>query len=342
MKKIFIFLSFILLFASCENMNIDYKDYDFQAVYFPFQYPVRSLSLGNDKMDNSIDKLHKFNIGISIGGFYLKNNKNWTVDYIVDNSLVPDYLINKNGDTLKVLPQSYYSLNPQHIVTIPKGKFSGLIEVQLSDEFFEDTISIKGNYVIPLKIVSTSADSILSGVPSEDLETTPNRHVVSDWVSSKYPKDYVLFGIKYLNPYHGSWLRKAFILVRNNSDNSIKDTIIIRDRYVERNQIVKLKTSSLSEVTSNYVGDNFNSSMRLSITGTSVLITAEPGALSANGSGMFKPEAESWGGEYYDALYLNYSYTLANNDICEVIDTLIFRDRGIVVEEARPTYVFKD
>jgi hypothetical protein len=338
MKKIIAFIASILIFASCENSPLDYKDFDYQAVYFPFQYPVRTLSLGNDKMDNSLDKQHIFHIGVSVGGIYLENSKSWSVNYSVDNSLVQNYLVNARNDTLFVLPPSYYTLDPVGTVTIPSGSFSGLIKVQLADAFFKDTKAIKGNYVIPLKITDTSADSILSGKALPTLTTPPNRHVEADWLSQMTPKDYTLFGIKYVNPYHGKWLRRCVIVEKNSTNTSVISTTVIRNTYVERDQIVALNTNSMAEVISNYVGNIFTSKMSLTVAGNAVTIKPVAGsALAATGTGTFKPEGESWGGKPYDALYLNYAYTLANGNNCTVLDTLVFRDRAIIVEEARPT-----
>ncbi|MCX6325355.1 MAG: DUF5627 domain-containing protein [Bacteroidia bacterium] len=338
MKKIIACIASALIFASCENIPFDYQDYSFQAVYFPFQYPVRTLSLGNDKIDNSLDKQHIFHIGVSIGGLYLENSKSWSVDYTVDNSLVENYLVNASNDTLFVLPPSYYSLDPTVTVTIPAGSFSGLIKVQLADAFFSDAKAVKGNYVIPLIITSTSADSILSGKALPNLTTPPNRHIESDWISQMAPKNYTLFGIKYINLYHGTWLRRGLIEEKDPTNTTVIQTIKIHSQYVERDQLVKLTTKSMAEVTSNFVGNNFTSTMSLTISGTTVTVAPVTGAaLAANGTGTFVTNGQSWGGKPYDALYLNYTYTLANGNKCSVMDTLVFRDRAIIVQEARPT-----
>ncbi|HUX59470.1 MAG TPA: DUF1735 domain-containing protein [Bacteroidales bacterium] len=337
MKKLIAFIFAILVLASCENMKFDYKDYDSQAVYFPFQYPVRTLSLGNDIIDNSLDKQHKFHIGVSIGGLYAENSKSWTVDYVVDNTLVENYLVNASNDTLRVLPASYYTINPTEVITIPKGSFSGLIEVQLTDAFFSDPKAIKGSYVIPLKITATSADSILIG---KAITAPADRHIVANWVSQQTPKDYTLFGIKYVNPYHGKWLRRCEIVEKDPTNTTVISTTVIRNTYVERDQIVALNTNSMSEVISNYVGNLFTSTMSLTVAGTAVTIKPVSGAaLAATGTGTFKAGGESWGGKPYDAIYLNYTYTLANGNKCSVMDTLVFRDRAIIVQEARPTVV---
>ncbi len=79
----------------------------------------------SDYFDNSLDKEHKFHIGIAIGGLYGENTKNWTVDYVVDNSLITDFLVNGNNDTLLALPANYYTMTPEGSTTIPSGKFQG-------------------------------------------------------------------------------------------------------------------------------------------------------------------------------------------------------------------------
>ncbi|MEN6363266.1 MAG: DUF1735 domain-containing protein [Bacteroidales bacterium] len=341
MKKALYFLLMVVGLTSCYNQDIMYDDYETQSVYFPFQYPVRTLSLGNDIQNNSLDKLHKFNIGICIGGLYMENRKNWTVHFEVDNSLVYNYLVNVKGDTLKALPAEYYTLNPASTVTIPKGSFSGLIEVQLTDAFFQDPVAIKGNYVIPLKIADSPDDvALLTGTAAEGI-SNPNIHLASDW--AVIPRNYTLFGIKYVNPYHGTWLRRGKMVVRN-TGGVFLDTIAYRTRSVEFDIPTALTTSKLNEVTGNMNVENELWHVTLSVAGDKTIsiqsMTDSP--VSVSGTGKYVENGDSWGGTPEkptprDAIYLNYSYTRTDGNICEVHDTLVFRDRGIKVEEARPT-----
>ena len=68
MKKVIILiLGVVLLATGCYNEEAYYRDYDEKTIYFPYQYPVRTLSLGNDVIDNSLDRAHKFNIGVVVG-----------------------------------------------------------------------------------------------------------------------------------------------------------------------------------------------------------------------------------------------------------------------------------
>ena len=73
-------------FTACENDDIEFPDYDKQTVYFPYQYPVRTLVMGDDEYDTTLDKQHKCQIKATFGGSY--NGSNGSVQIAVDNSLV--------------------------------------------------------------------------------------------------------------------------------------------------------------------------------------------------------------------------------------------------------------
>src|SRR5512133_878662 len=130
MKKIFIIFIIVLAITACENQPWSFSDYELQAVYFPLQVPVRTLSLGEDRIDNSLDKEFKFDIGVSIGGMY-ENKQSWTVDYEVTPALVSGvYTYSKPqvytaDNQIMALPTSYYTLSPVGTVTIPSGSFNG-------------------------------------------------------------------------------------------------------------------------------------------------------------------------------------------------------------------------
>lgn len=340
MKKYIYFTLIISVLTACTNQEQMFDDYHTQSIYFPFQYPVRTLSLGNDRLDNSLDKQHKFNIGVSIGGLYMVNRKNWTVNFEVDNSLVDNYLVKSNGDTLKVLPTTYYTLTPSSSVIIPKGSFSGLIEIQLTDKFFQDSEAIKGNYVIPMKIVSSPNDvEILRGASAEGI-TSPNIHVITDWAT--LPRDYTLFGVKYVNPYHGTWLRRGKMEVKN-MNGDLLSTVMYRTRSVEFDIPTVLTTKKLNEVTGTMNVETESWKVVLSVDeNKDILVKTDTGsAVVVNGTGKYVENGDTWGGTPEkptprDVLHLHYSYVRTNGNICVVSDTLVFRDRGIKIEEERP------
>ena len=350
MKKL-IFLAILAVAAfSCENAPIDFDDFEKQTIYFPIQYPVRTISLGNDLVDNSLDKEHKFHIGVCIGGFYDagNNKRNWRVEFEVAPSLVPDNYLKRDVGTLKLLPSNYYTLTPAQSVTIPKGSLNGLIQVQLTDAFFQDSLAITGRYVIPLRITgSPDTGNILRGTPSQDAPATPDVHTPSHW--EVLSKDYTLFGVKYVNPYHGKWLRRGKLTVRNQA-GQIVSTKVYHAQYVEQNEVVSLATTSLNAVTSSMSIDaeRFNLKFDINDKGEITVgsVAGSPVAI-IYGTGLYKENGDTWGGTpeepaRRDAIYLNYFYKRtsgADSFTCEVCDTLVFRDRGIVYEADRPTIV---
>lgn len=341
MKKILIILIILAGIAACQNQPWDFPDYDLQAVYFPIQLPVRTLSTGEDRIDNSLDKEYKFDIGVCIGGMY-ENNQDWTVDYKVDTTLVRKVYIYSSPQTytnktkIFALPSSYYTLSPVQTVTIPKGSFNGLIRVQLTDAFFNDTIALTGRYVIPLKITGTSADSILQGSAAI---TGADPRVVSHWNPNMSPKDWVMFGINYVNPYHGTWLHRGKDVRTLNSSGQLFDVITYRALDVEKDALIKMTSTGRAKVISdglaNKTGTNY--SMLLTFdndkgSAGNVTISKSPNSTYVvTGTGKFqdiKSSVEKWTGLTWQSMYLSYSY----NDgtyTHQISDTLVFRDRGI-------------
>jgi hypothetical protein len=148
---------------SCHNEEWEFPDFDYKAVYFPYQYPVRTLILGDYKYDNENDNNLKFLISARIGGMY-ENKWSWTVDYSLDPTYTQN-LVTSLGDTIRPLPAAYYTLSPVSQITIPGGLFYGSVEVQLTEAFLADTMAHRVHYVIPLKITASNADSILPEGP---------------------------------------------------------------------------------------------------------------------------------------------------------------------------------
>lgn len=336
--NIAIIIILIIGLTGCENQEQTFPDYNLQAVYFPIQLPVRTLSLGEDRIDNTLDREHKFDIGVSIGGMY-ENKKNWTVDYVVDTTLC-DNAYNGSGAPLISLPEGYYTLNPVNTVIIPKGSFNGLIRVELTEEFFNDPLSITGQYVIPLRITGTTADSVLSG--KQVKPGIADRRIMSDWESGKAPKDWVMYGIKYVNAYHGTYLHRGRDII--STGGVPKDTVVFRNRYVERDITIVLTTTGLVSVSTNGVANRTSKTGKYSMELEFSNAEGTPGAINilpragstwvVNGTGEYYNVAnsiETWTGMKWQSMYLEYSYTEGTN-LHQVADTLVFRDRGIKYE----------
>ena len=245
-NKIFIVLSLIVIvLISCENETISYPDFDYQTVYFANQFPVRTVELGEDLfVDNSIDNQHKVIIKATTGGVR-DNRKNIEIDFKVDESLC-DELYFSTGDKVVPMPSSYYNLASNKIM-IPSGSILGGVEVQLTDDFFADPKSLVNTYVIPLLMTKVQgADSILQGIPSV---FNPNRCIDADWTVK--PRDFVLYAVKYVNPWHGNYLRRG--LDRITTSDGAVSTIVRHSQYIENDEVVKITTSSLNTAFCRYL-----------------------------------------------------------------------------------------
>ena len=343
MKKVFILIILIVGIAACVNQPVSFPDYSLQAVYFPYQVPIRTLSLGEDRIDNSLDKAYIFDIAVSIGGMY-KNTKDWTVDYKVDTSLTTKVYVRSSpqlytkNQKVYPLPSAYYTLDPANTINIPSGSFNGRVRIQLTSQFFDDTIAITGRYVVPLSITGTSADSVLMGKPAI---SNPDPRIVGNWESNKSPKYWVMYGINYVNAYHGTWLHRGADIRVTNATGVTKDTVVFRNPYgyIEKSPLIVLSTIGRKRVMTNGLGDQIGASFSMVVefandkgTPGAITITPLPGLANAvTGSGQYydiPTSKEQWTGLTWQSMYLSYTYndgTLTHN----IKDTLVFRDRGI-------------
>ena len=232
-----------LAYTSCYNADKDFPDYQGgTTAYFAYQYPIRTLILGNDIYDNTLDKEHKCRIWSTMGGAY--GGRDATVEVVVDETLCNNlYFTDEGGnaaDPVLPMPQNYYSLLSNAIPY--KGDPRGYVEVQFTDAFFNDPKAIDNTYVIPLRMTKvTGIDSILVGKPREGL--TPSRVNAEDW--EVLPKDYVLYLVKYMNPWQGKYIRRG---VDNVTEKGNTTTVVRKD--------FSLVNSDLEHYTENPVNQN--------------------------------------------------------------------------------------
>lgn len=313
-SKILLMLCVVFMASACHNKDVIFKDYTFQTVYFAYQHPVRTLTLGEDIINTDLDNQHKCAIYATLGGVY-KNHKNVTVSCSVDNDLVTGVNF-ADGTPVKAMPADYYTLAGDKI-TIKKDSISAGVEVQLTDAFFEDPDAIKNTYVIPLKMTSVQgADSILEG------------------------KDYTLYAIKYINAWHGFYLRRGVDEITGKNGHSSLDATHYRHQsYVEYDDVQQLFTQNLNEVSLPLIfkdmdGNNINCNLLLHFDKDNHCTVSSASAnITATGSGEFvkKGEKNSWGDKDRDALYLQYEIDLPEQHV-STKDTLVMRNRGVTLE----------
>ncbi len=335
-------------FTSCYNSENDFPDFTYKAVYFPNQYPVRTLTLGNDRIDNTLDNALQFNIEAAIGGMY-KNSKNWTVDV----AYAPELLTNAFIDTVKLLqlPQKYIKATSVALpgaLTIPSGSFNGGVLYTLDESFLDDPNAFRTKYVLPLVITKTSADTILKGVQAIQ-SAISDRRKPNDWVVDKLPKDYILYAVRFTNKYDGGFLHKGIDQTKDIYDSPLKG--IFSERFIERNTVWDLSTTGRNSVivsgniTYSYfdlknpgkkITNSTNLKFNLNVESDgNVKITPSSDPIKVTGTGKYLDRSVSnqiWGDYKSDAFFLNYSYTDATAKVHNVTDTLIFRNRKTKIQ----------
>lgn len=347
--------------ASCYNADHEFPDFEGgTTAYFAYQFPVRTVVLGNDIYDNKIDNEHKIHIYSTMGGAY--GGRDAYVDITVDESLCENlWFVDEGGNPDRLvspMPSNYYSLSSN---VIPyNGDQRGYVEVQLTDAFFNDPKAIEETYVIPLRMTGVRGiDHILSGTPREGL--SPSRTNTEDW--DILAKDYVLYCVKYMNPWDAKYIRRGVDIV---TENGVTTTIVRKDfslvnsdieHYKENpvNQndevcdiLTKNMTQAIFTVSFNIGEDAHGNrpsqkcSLLLTFSGDNCTITSEDEDVPSTGSGEFiekgsgRPEFKDyqWQGvgkaDERDILRLSYNVTFKKG---RVIGKYTVREGGKDVEK---------
>ena len=328
-------LCVLTAFSSCQNDDWEFPDFDYTTVYFAYQYPVRTITLGEDNLyDTSLDNEHKCKIMATTGGGYT-NKSNITIDIEVKNDLCDNLLFKASGHAVTPMPSNYYSLASNKIV-ISKGEIVGGIEVQLTDAFFADPDAVKNTYVIPVSMIQAqNVDSVLRGTPKF---AGANRCIADEW--DVLPQDFILYAVKYINSWHASYLRRGKdVVTGKNGDTSIDKTVIRHAAYVEKDEVCKMTTSSMTQVIfspdiKDKNGTDISCDLILTFDDTGKCsVTTDSKDFTATGAGTFvkRGDKKSWGNEDRDVIYLNYDMEFSDMKYTST-DTLVVRSRDVVME----------
>ena len=346
--------AFSLTFASCYNADHEFPDYEEgTTAYFAYQYPVRTLVLGNDIYDNALDNEHKCRIWSTMGGAY--GGRDASVDIVVDESLCDNlYFTDEGGNAaapVLPLPKNYYSLLSNSIPY--NGDVRGYVEVQFTDAFFNDEKAVENTYVIPLLMTNVKGiDHILTGTPREGL--SPSRTNTEDW--EVLAKDYVLYCVKYMNPWQGKYIRrgvdkvtekgvtttvvrKDFSLINSDQEHYTSNPVNQNDEVCGIN--TKNMTQAIFPVSFKTSGASIACNLILTFSGNTCSISTDDENVTATGSGEFinkgteRPEYKDyqWGsnnGEpvQRDILRLAYDVNFKGSDITvSTNDTLVVQTR---------------
>lgn len=324
------------LVSSCHNGDVEFSNYDYSTVYFAYQSPVRTLVMGEDTYDTSLDNEHKCKIYATMGGAY-SGTGSTVIDVMVDESLCDNLYFEDGTTPVMPMPSNYYSLASEQIVLNENENLMGGVEVQFTDAFFNDEKALDNTYVIPLRMTGVvNADSILSGVPKVSGAPWTNSEM---WDTA--PKNYVLYCVKYINKWDAEYLRRGVDVI---TEGGTTTTVNRHEEYVEDDEICSVSTRNLTTAVfpvSTTVGTNtLTCDLLLTFNDADeCTITSGTDGYMASGSGKFveKGEKNSWGNKDRNALYLEYTIDFGTKQF-QTKDTLVVQTRGVAFETFSPVY----
>ena len=160
------------------------------------------------------------------------------------------------------------------------------------------------------------------------------------------PKNYTLYAVKYINPWHGNYLRRGKDAV---TGSGLDTTFVYHQKYVESDQVVSMSSLSLNAVKLSLVVKNKRSLTNLpfdlqlnvdnagKITVTNVANTTP--TYTVSGTGEYVTDGDMWGGIKRDVMRLNYQVNFtgtATPTTHALKDTIVLRDRGMKFESFVP------
>lgn len=340
-----------LSFASCYNADKDFPDFDGGTkAYFAYQNPIRTLVLGSDVYDNSLDNAHKCRIWATMGGAY--GGRDAVVNYVVDESLCDNLWFLDDGGypsrPVAPMPKSYYKLLSDAINY--NGDSRGYVEVQFTDAFFNDpkATSQDTTYVIPLRMTSVSGiDGILSGTANVENAVRTNPQ---DW--AVLPMDYVLYCVRYMNPWQGKYIRRG---VDNVTEGGVTTEVVRKDftlynsdveRYSKMdpsnpvNQYdevcgitTKNMTQAIFPVSFKTSGASISCNLTLTFNGDKCTISTDDENVTASGTGEYIVKGTERS-EYKDYQWGSVNGKPVQRDILRLAYNVNFTDKDIQVSTA--------
>ncbi|MDE6023519.1 MAG: adhesin, partial [Muribaculaceae bacterium] len=211
-----------------------------------------------------------------------------------------------------------------------------LIRVNLTYNFFAYIKSVGQCYVIPFSMTNVSgADRILEGTASDE-----NPVLTNDAHWSVQPKNFVLFGVKYVNPWHGQYLRRG---VDDATIDGQTSKHVRHSEYVENDEVVDLSTTAFKEdilpiKVKDAQGNDHSVNIALTFTddnACTVSSASDDALVSGTGKFVSKGEKKSLGGKDRDAIYLDYTLEIPEKNMKFVSrDTLVLRTRNVYGAQA--------
>ncbi|MEI7831465.1 MAG: DUF1735 domain-containing protein [Prolixibacteraceae bacterium] len=307
MKKFLAFIVVSIAMTACYNDYI--KDFVYSGIYFPYQTDVRTFVVGEGM---------KIEVGVTLGGV-MENTKDRNVSFILDGSLItPERLTifktAANGyikdpvatvTAFQQLPTNYYTISSANTMVIKAGQHMGSVVIRPdSAKFLGDPATKMANYVLPFKITTADADTILE------------------------PKRYAVIGLRYDNMLFGKYFHGGVAVVNRpaKADSTIKYYTAVP---MPEAKIWTLTTNSPNSLYAPGFLDQVSgkTEMLLTLNGTDIAVSSAPGStyvVSADGPSVFnRPKLLQ-----DRKIFLKYKYTdPVTNFTYHCTDTLTFRNR---------------
>lgn len=287
-KSIKTILTACLLIAltACEPYEDYIGDFDYSAVYFGAQKPMRTL------VSRENESQLEFKLGVVLAGLRENKTGHWAT-FEVDTTLL-DSVAGASGFTL--LPEDWYSFSlTENKIIIPKGQFLGDFTISIDKaKFTADPLSLTKKYALPVRLLETSADSILKG---------------TDVIAGKH---YTILVLKYISEYSGTYFVRGKQEEIDGSGNPVSGSL--KEYYhVDwiKNKTRTFTTTSLNQCEMTGMGNEVSDKMKVNIAAgnvvtlsSSVLPVTDLGCTYADGIYHFKYQYVKAGKTYQVDEYL--------------------------------------
>lgn len=286
-KNCLLILLLLSVVLSCET----YDDYivdtiGYKTVYFPYQELERSAVSGEGL---------EIKLGVFLGGVR-ENTKVEEVTFEVDETLL-------DGSSYTLLPADYYTLGDNSKITIPKDEYLGLLSVKFDSLKLAADNNMKDfNYAIPLKLLSSTTDSILEG------------------------KGQAIFPIKLMNTYEGNFYQVGSLKEFFTASKVLDTAYVYGDFEDGPSTPIRVLSSDMMNTVivdgvANRGGDDYSMQLRVNPQDNSVEVIPVASSeyqVESNGESTWDPVKRIFN--------LKYKYSFGDKDF-EVEETLTFRNR---------------
>lgn len=302
-KKILLSLLILGTLSSC------YKDYienfDYTAIYFPYQTNVRTFVVGEGM---SIE------VGAALAGVR-DNTRDRLVNFTMDSKLITSDILEtmKNGTNhvkagvaavkaLMMLPSNYFTISSNNQMIIKKGTYSGTVIIKAdSAAFLADPATLNATYVLPFYINSADADSVASD------------------------KRYAVIGLRYENMLFGNYWHGGVTTVKDSTGKVVMTTNYYTTIPSPEVKVLNLKTVAPNALVTNLISDQ-KGSFQIALDGNNIVVSQAKDSkviVVPDGPSTFnRPKLLQ-----DRKLYLKYKYANADGTTSYATDTLTFRNR---------------